>query len=336
MNSLERIQAAVRFQPADRVPVVAQVFGHAAILAGVPLGDYVRDGELLARCQLQALERYGYDAVFALMDVNVETEALGSVLTYRADQYPIIHAYALADGVGPNPLALPDPERAGRMPELLKAARMLRREVGDDVLVVGCVLGPMTLATQLLGIEKALYLAIDAPESFARLLDFATEVVAGFGIAQIEAGAHLPIVFDPAATPDVIPPAFHREFVLPRLQRLLAAFKQAGAVANWLHTAGPVTPLLPCYPQAGVDLANFDFCVDPRDARRALPGIALDGNLKSLAFVEATPEEITAASAHLLDLFAERGGFVLSSGCEIPPEARPENIAALVAAVRER
>ena len=49
MNSIERIQAAVRFQTPDRVPVVAQVFGHAATLAGVALGDYVRDGELLAR-----------------------------------------------------------------------------------------------------------------------------------------------------------------------------------------------------------------------------------------------------------------------------------------------
>ncbi len=67
MNSLERIRAAVAFRTPDRVPVVSQVFGHAAILAGVPLCDYVRDGELLARCQVQALRRYDHDAVFALI-----------------------------------------------------------------------------------------------------------------------------------------------------------------------------------------------------------------------------------------------------------------------------
>ncbi len=59
--------------------------------------------------------------------------------------------------------------------------------------VVGCVSGPMTLATQLLGMEKALYLAVDEPEQFADLMDFATEVVLGFGIAQIEAGAICPL-----------------------------------------------------------------------------------------------------------------------------------------------
>lgn len=335
MNSLARIKAALNFKQPDRVPVIAQVFGHAAILAGVALGDYARDGALLARCQLQALEYYGYDAVFALMDVNVETEAAGSVLTYRTDQYPIVKSHVLANGADLSTLAPPDPWQAGRMPELLKAARILRQEVGDSVLVVGCVLGPMTLATQLLGIETALYLAIDEPEQFAHLLGFATQIAMRFGVAQIEAGAHLPIVFEPSASPDVIPAPFCREFVLPYLKQVFTVFKQAGSVANWLHTAGPTTPILHLYPQAGVDLANIDFCVDPQDAMQVLPQTCLNGNLKSLAFVEATPEEIAVESSRLIKLFAHRGGFILSSGCEIPPESKPENIAAMVAAARQ-
>ena len=335
MNSLERVQAAVNFQTLDRVPVIAQVFGHAATLAGVALGDYVRDGALLARCQIQALKHYAYDAVFALMDVSVETEAVGSVLTYRADQYPIIKSYAFT-GANLDALPIPEPQHAGRMPELLKAAHILRQEVGDDVLVIGCVTGPMTLATQLLGAEAALYLAADEPERFARLLDFATEVVTRFGVAQIEAGAHLPIVFDPAATPEVIPAQFYREFELPRLKRVFAAFKQAGAAANWLHIAGAVEPILPFYPQAGAEIANMDYCVAPARAMQALPQTCLDGNIKPLSFVEATPDEIAAESADLLRLFAGRGGFILSSGCEIPPESRPDNIAAMVLAARQK
>ncbi len=336
MNSVERIKAAVNFQPPDRVPVIAQVFGHAATLAGVALGEYVRSGKLLARCQIQALKHYDYDAVFALMDASVETEAVGSVLTYRADQYPSVRTYALSDGADLDGVSVPDPHRAGRMPELLEAARILRREVGDDVLVVGCVLGPMTLATQLLGIEAALYLAIDEPERFSCLLDFATEIAIQFGISQIEAGAHLPIVFDPSASPAVIPYQFFREIELPRLRKVFTTFKQAGAVANWLHIAGPAEPILSLYPQAGVDIANIDYEVNPLDAQRALPGVCLDGNIKPLAFVEATPDVIADESSRLMNLFADRGGFIMSSGCEIPPESRPENIAAMVTAARER
>jgi uroporphyrinogen decarboxylase len=232
-------------------------------------------------------------------------------------------------------LSPPNPQQDGRMPELLKAARILRRELGDDVLVVGCVLGPMTLAMQLLGAETALYLAIDQPEHFARLLDFAAEVAIRFGAAQLEAGVHLPIVFDPSASPAVIPHQFFREFELPRLQKVFTAMKQAGAAANWLHIAGPAVPILPFYPQAGVDIANFDYCVNPLEAQQAVPQTCLDGNIKPLSFVEATPEMIADESSKLLSSFAHRGGFILSSGCEIPPEAKPENVAAMVQATIE-
>jgi uroporphyrinogen decarboxylase len=334
MNSLERISATLKFRDADRVPVIAQVFGHAATLAGTSVDEYVRYGETLAYCQLNALKHYGYDAVFSVMDVNVETESLGSVLQYRKNQYPVIEQYALSPEDDWNDLALPDPQQAGRMPEMLKAIGLLRREVGNEVLVVGCIMGPFTLATQLLGMETALYLAIDDPERLEHLMDFATEVVIRFGRAQLRAGAHLPVVFDPSASTAVVPPQFFREFELPRLKRVFAALAVSGAVANWLHIAGPVSPILPYYPKAGVNIANFDYNVNAAEARNVLATTCLDGNIKPLMFVEGSPEDIKTEAVNLLNVFSDRGGFILSSGCEIPPESKPENIAAMVDATR--
>ncbi|MGA2507490.1 MAG: uroporphyrinogen decarboxylase family protein [Chitinispirillaceae bacterium] len=335
MNSMERIAATIKFQKTDRPPVIAQIFAHAATVAGVAVDEYVRDGETIARCQINALRRYGYDAVFAVMDVNVETEAVGSTLQYRSNQYPTIQQHALSRG-DVQSRALPDPNSAGRMPEMLKALRILRGELDDEVLVVGCVLGPFTLTTQLLGIETALYMAVDDPQKLDRVMDFATEVVIAFGRAQINSGAHLPIVFDPSASPAVVPPQFFREFELPRLRRLFEALSEAGAIANWLHIAGPTGQILPYYPKAGVNIANFDYCITPSAAILGLPGTCLDGNIKSLSFVEADPEDIESQAANLLDIFRERKGFILSSGCEIPPESLPENVAAMVNAIREK
>ena len=334
MNSMERIAATLKFQDADRIPVIAQVFGHAATLSGVSIDEYVRDGETLARCQLNALKQYGYDAVFSVMDVNVEAESIGSVLQYRMNQYPVIGRYALSRDSDWNALAIPDPLQAGRMPEMLKAIGVLRRELGNSAPVIGCVLGPFTLASQLLGLETTLYLAVDDPERLERLMDYATEVVIRFGTAQLQAGAHLPLVFDPSASPAVIPPKFFREFELPRLKRVLGTFAKAGAIANWLHIAGPVSPILPYYPEARVDIANFDYCVPAAEARDILPSISLDGNIKSLTFVEGSPKDIKAEAVKLLSAFSDRGGFILSSGCEVPPESPPENVAAMVNATR--
>ena len=333
MNSLERIAAAAAFRKPDRVPVIGQVFGHAGTLAKVPVDEYVRDGETLARCQLEALDRYGYDAVFSVMDVSVETEAAGSILHYRRNQYPVVDRYVLEDDVDLAALVVPDPEHHGRMPEMLKALRILGRELGDEVLVVGCVVGPFTLTTQLLGTERALFMAVDDFPRLERVMDYATQVIIRFGEAQVRAGAHVPLVFDPSASPAVIPPRLFREFELPRLRRVFAAFAAAGAMSNWLHIAGPVKPILPFYPQAGVGIANFDYCVTPTEAQTQLQATCLAGNIKPLAFVDSTPAAISASAHELLQAFGDRGGFILSSGCEIPPESRPENVAAMVRAV---
>lgn len=330
MNSIERIVAAVKFQEPDRVPVAPLVFGHAAIISEVPLREYLADGEMLARCQLSSLRRYGYDAVFAFMDACVEAEAFGAPLVFREDKYPSVERYIVDEDADLEKMSVPDPHVAGRMPEVLKAAGMLRREVGGEVLVAGLTLGPLTVATQLMGLEKTLYLSADDPQRFARYLDFCTEVTMRFGIAQIEAGVHLPIMFEPSASLEVITPAFFKELVLPRLKKAFSAFTEAGAVANIIHIAGRTAAILPLYPEAEVHIACFDYPVAIEEAKKALPRTCLFGNIRSFAFVDEPPVEIEAEAAQLLKACDGRGGFILSSGCEVPLETKPENLEALV------
>jgi len=334
MNSIERITAAINFEKPDRVPVVAQIFGHAAVLAGMPMGEYLCDGEKNAECQINALERYGHDAVFALMDVNVETEAVGSSLRYLENDYFTIDSYAVTEETDIDKLEVPDPEKAGRMPELLKTVGILRKEVGDDVFVVGNVSGPLTITTQLLGMEKSLYLAIDDTDVFTRLLDFSTKVCMELGKALLQSGAHLVMVFDPSASPAVVHDAFFREYELPRLKQIFSTFKNNGSAANWLHIAGQTQSILPYYPEIGVDIANIDYCITPEEVMDLLPETCVSGNIKPLSFEEATPEDIASESSNLLHNMEERGGFILSSGCEIMPSAHIENVEAMVNAVR--
>lgn len=335
MNSLELLSATLKFKRTEYTPVIPQVFGHAAMLCGASLEEYVRNGETLAECQLSALKKYGYDAVFSVMDANVETEAAGSVLNYHANQYPEVKRHALSLDGDWGSLEAPEPEKAGRMPQMLKALSILRKELGMNTPVFGCVLGPFTVATQLLGLETTLYLAVDDPTRLESLMDFAVEIVVRFGLAQLRAGAHALLVFDPSSSPAVVPPNFFREFVALRLKKACSSFEQAGSMANWLHIAGPAGPILPYYPAAGVHIANFDYYISAAQAMKWLPATCLDGNIKPLAFVEDRPEDIHKQSMDLMGAFRGRGGFILSSGCEAPLESRAENITAMVNAARE-
>jgi uroporphyrinogen decarboxylase len=84
-----------------------------------------------------------------------------------------------------------------------------------------------------------------------------------------------------------------------------------------------------------VQIANFDYCLSIDDVTKALPSTCVDGNVRPVSFVDASPSEIAREAAALLAGFQQRGGFILSSGCEIPPESDPENVAALISAVHQ-
>jgi len=335
VNSLDRILAAVRLAPTDRTPFMPQTFGLAARSAGVAIDAYVRDGRRIADCQLQLRERLGSDGVFAFCDLGVETEALGSRLKYYAHQYPEVAEYVLAPADDPARLRLPDPAHDGRMPATLQALGDLRAALGDGVLVAGGIAGPMTLASQLYGVEAALYLTVDDRPRFAAALDLAVEVAIRYGAAQLAAGAHLVMVLDPAASPAVVPPEFFRELLLPRLQKVMAALRAAGARATWLNIAGPTAPVLPHYREIGADIATFDYYVEAAAARDLLPDTCLLGNLKSLDFLAPSPHALTAQARALIAAFADRGGYILSSGCEVPAEAGETGLAALARLVAE-
>jgi uroporphyrinogen decarboxylase len=336
MNSIERIKAAVSFGQPDRTAVIPQLFAHAAVQRGLTIGDYVENGNIAADCQLDALRHYDADAVFAALDVCVEAAAVGCQVEYRRDIYPAMIKPAFTPDTDFSRLVLPNPETTPRMSEVLRMAGKLRRAVADETLVVGVVQGPMTLAVQFLGMETALYLAADDHTRFEQLLEYTTQVTMTFGLSQLAAGVHVCLVFEPVGCPEIVPPAFFREMLAPRISRIFQAFKNAGAPANWLHIAGQVMPILPLYREIGADIGNFDYVVDPIRVARAIPdGLCLDGNIKPLAFVEDQPEAIEAEARCLIHCFERRGGFILSSGCEIPPEAKPENIEAMVKAAKK-
>ena len=143
------------------------------------------------------------------------------------------------------------------------------------------------------------------------------------------------MIFEPTGSPAVIPPSFFRELLASRLKQIFQSFTIAGSVANYLHIAGPIKPILPYYKEAGVNLANFDYCVGPEEIKGLLPDICVCGNIKSGLFLECNPAEVQQKAKILVDAFIERQGFILSAGCEIPPESNPKNIEVLAQIARK-
>lgn len=316
------------------MPVFSHIYGFASRLNQIALNDYLNSAELMAGCQLAAWKRFGYDGIAVFADNSLEAEALGSTITYPDDAYPQIEKPCLEDARDWKYLALPDPSEDGRMPVVLEACRIIKAAVGEEAAVVGTVQGPMTLAGQLVGIEKLIYFIVDQPVEFCNLLDFTTRVMLAFGKAFIEAGAHVIHIFDPSASCSVINRAVFKEYILPQLTQAFKELKDGGDPICWLNITGQTEPILDLYPQTGADLFNIDYLVPISNAMEKLPHQCINGNIKPFSFVTGEKQAIRQEAGDLLKETRSRGGFILSPGCEIPLESKVGNIEAMMEAVR--
>ena len=334
MNSLERFYQTLRCQATDRRCALPLVFGFAAHTSGVKLKDYLSDAEALAYAQLQAQQEFGYDAVYIYGGNAVEVESIGVPVVFPEGDYPYVDPQ-----YQPEPLAAlldkldkldTDLTGRGRIPQLVKAVSRLRQQVDGQLPVVGVVAGPFTIAIQILGLEKMLFSLIDEPLQAARFLQQVSLLSQRHALALIKAGAQVIMLLDPASSQTILTPSVFKKFSLPLLKNIFKDCRAAGALACWLAITGKTDDFLLSYPSAGVDLATLDYEVSMEKAIHLLPQMVIAGNLCPFDFVERQPWELKEQCLELLELVATRPGFILSTGCEVPLNSKPENLRAMM------
>ena len=154
-------------------------------------------GDAAAMAQLAATGHsiLGYDTVMPVFSVTQEAAALGCEVDWGGvDMMPGVrsHPFAGADRFG-----LPGGWLDARpIQVVLEALRLLRADVGHDVVIVGKVMGPWSLSYHLLGIEEFLISTKTSPERARRSLETLKEVTVAFGQAQMQAGADVICVAD--------------------------------------------------------------------------------------------------------------------------------------------
>lgn len=336
MNSFERIRAVIDFQPADRPPVAPEVIAVSATAAGAPVRDYVRSGAVIAECQAALQRRLDSDVVFAVADLCVEAEALGCPVEFPDDNYPSVTAPALAPPYRVDRLDIPDPSRDGRMPEALRAVRLLKERYAGRVPVVANAIGPITLASRIMDVEKMLYMIVDEPERFRDILSFCLRVSTAFAEAQVRAGADGIMVFDPMASATVLPPKVFRQFEAEPVRALFAAARAVKPdIITWYSVAGPAQTNPALMTVVAADITTVDYLAPIETAMRYASSTVINGNLKPALFLEGEERVIYRQARALLAATREKERFILGSGCEIPLNSPVENIAALGRAVHD-
>ena len=336
MNPLERCLCAVRGEAPDRVPVVPLIISHAVKQAGVAFSQYNQSPELIAGVQAEAWRRYGYDGIHVTTDNWILPQALGVPVRFHDDMPPAGLERPLA---AKRDLALLPPlaeaKVAARMGLLPEATRCARRMLGDACFIkTNFDQGPFSLASAVRGIEALMMDTVDQEQFVFDLLEIAVEMVSHLGIEVGRAGAHA-VTFGDAVAGLVSREDFVK-FAFPALKEVIGRLHASLDVPVFLHICGKTTHIVDYMAATGADALELDFQNDFGEMKRMVGGtVCLEGNLDPTGvLLQGTPELVYRKSRELMES-AGPGGFILSSGCEVPRDTPPENIEAMVRAARD-
>ncbi|MDQ7782568.1 MAG: MtaA/CmuA family methyltransferase [Desulfomonilaceae bacterium] len=332
MTGKERVMKVFNHQKPDHMPCFS-VNGTPTYEQMEKVGAYWPEAheraEDMAKLAMAAFTVLGFDAVRVPFCQTFEAEALGcKVKSGGKENIPGIDhppAYKLED----EPVFPDDFLQRGRIPQLIEAVRILKREVGDQVAVIGGIIGPFTIAGAMLDAVPILKASFKEPDKLLPFLDVAEKAGTALGKALIDAGADLICVEDMQASPDLIAPRTYRDLELEYQRRQV----QALDVPVILHICGNVDKIVEYMTATGAEALSLEPKSDVDAARRnaAATTIIIGGVDAATTLFMKTPEVVKEAAREQIEM----GLDVLAPGCAIAPGTPTDNLLAMVEVSQE-
>ena len=214
----------------------------------------------------------------------------------------------------------------------LETVRLLSASPGD-AWVLGGMIGPFSLAARLFGVSEALQGTLDQPDLLHALLEKTTAFLLAYAEAFKRAGASGIIIAEPTA--GLMSPGAVLAFSSPYIRRIVERVAD-DRFEVILHNCGARLAHLPATLQSGAHIFHFGKPMDlPTALSRAPADVVLCGNLDPAAvFVGCDPDGVRQRTTALLQATTGRRPFVISSGCDIPPDAPLANVDAFFEAIQ--
>lgn len=369
MNSFELIDAAAALKPTPRVPVAPMIISFAGRCAGMTQAEMMSG---LGRWQ-QALEitfeRVGQpDAVFPMrprdsalsqplrarlpgrdLEPDEQFQFVEEEVMAREDYQDILRKGYRAWIAGYLTRVRPDLSDAplGRFKMVAGFVRQgirLRRNLahwgqrGLPAMFYSACYPAFDLFSLARSMAPFSYDLMECPEILERACGVSTpDILSAAKIPLRVTGGRRVCIFPMRSSASFLSPKMFARFVLPHLKRMVRAFADEG-ITSVLHCDGNWTPLLPYLhelPHASC-IVELDGTTDIFQAKEILGDwLCLKGDVPATLLAQGEPDEVIAYCRRLIEEVGHGGGFILSSGCEVPLDARPENVAAMMRVARQ-
>jgi len=222
-----------------------------------------------------------------------------------------------------------DLAKAGRIPVVTEAIRLLKEEVGKQVAVGAIILGPYTLAGQITDPGNMAKMAFKKPDMVHELLDILDEVEIETARIYKEAGADYITIHEMAAGGEILSPRMFRSVVKPHLERVIAAIPSPKV----LHMCGDTDAIVEDMAACGADGISVEQKNHIAESRKKVgPNVLIFGNIDTFKLmVNGTPEDVENAVKEAIANSVD----AVWPGCDLWPTVPKENMEALVAATRK-
>ena len=300
---------------------------------GVSVGELVRDSEKQAQAMQIVAKNTPAAATVSLMDLSVEAEAFGAQIIFSDDEVPTVTGQLVSDEDEANDLTVPE-VGAARTGLYVEAVRLAKERIADRPVLAGC-LGPYSLAGRLCDVTEIMYLCFDDPDAVHTVLEKATQFLIAYCKAFRDVGADGVVLAEPLA--GLLSPAMNEEFSVPYVKKLVDSVQSDDFAVIYHNCGNAVVQQLDEIFTIGAAAYHFGNAIDMRDVMAKAPAdIICMGNIDPAGeFATGTPESIRNATLALLKDIGQAPNFLISSGCDIPPHAKWENIDAFFAAIEE-
>ena len=305
----------------------------AVQLMGITVKDLISSSDNQAKGMKLIADRTDAAAAVSLMDLSVEAECFGSHIVFSEDEVPTVKGNVISDMEEVEALEI-SAIGAGRTSIYIDAIKKAAELIEDRPVFAG-IIGPYSLAGRLLDVTEIMYLSYDEPEMVAALLDKVTDFLIAYGKAYKEAGANGVMIAEPLA--GMLSPALEEEFSSPYVKRMVEALQDENFLVIYHNCGDNTIQMIDSILSTGCSAYHFGNSISMAEMLKHIPeDIVVMGNVDPAGqFRNGTPESIRKETLDIMKACCEHPNFVISSGCDIPPMSKWENIDAFFAAVSE-
>ncbi|MBR4842525.1 MAG: uroporphyrinogen decarboxylase family protein [Bacteroidaceae bacterium] len=309
----------------SRLPVMP-IMTHPGIeLIGRKVIDAVTDGQVHSDAVFALRKAYPQSAASTtIMDLSVEAQAFGAEIVFEDNSVPTVTGRLLSSAQDVGALVIPSLDK-GRLPEYLKAVRLSASRL--EVPLFGGCIGPFSLAGRLYDMTELMMAMYIEPDTAHALLRKCSAFLLGYVKAIKDAGASGVVMAEPAA--GLLSDTDCMQYSSAYVKEIVDAV-QDDRFAVILHNCGNQGQCTESMIATGAAALHFGNAIDLAGVLSQVPAdIAVMGNVDPVGIMKmGTPKQVHEAVEKLKALAAGHNNFVLSTGCDVPPYAPEENIAA--------